>query len=52
MTILTINVNIIFIIAFTGFLYIGEIIYPNKKVKDFSIIKASIVISGLPLIAI
>ena len=29
-----------FIITFTGFLYIKEIIYPNKKAKDFSIIKA------------
>ena len=35
-----ININIIFIIVFTGFLYIGEIIYLNRKVKDFSIIKA------------
>ena len=26
--------------AFIGFLYIGEIIYLNRKVKDFSIIKA------------
>jgi hypothetical protein len=26
--------------AFTGFLYIKEIMYPNKKVKDFSIIRA------------
>jgi hypothetical protein len=30
----------VFIIAFTGFLYIGEIIYLNKKVKDFSTIRA------------
>ena len=30
----------VFIIAFTGFLYIGEIMYPNKKAKDFSTIKA------------
>jgi hypothetical protein len=29
-----------FIIAFTGFLCIGEIIYPNRKVKDFNTIKA------------
>ena len=29
-----------FIIAFIGFLYIEEIIYPNRKVKDFSTIKA------------
>jgi hypothetical protein len=34
------NVNIAFIIAFTGFLYIGEIIYPNRKVKDFSTTRA------------
>ena len=26
--------------AFTGFLYIKEIIYPNKKAKNFSTIKA------------
>ena len=26
--------------AFTGFLYIGEIMYPNKKAKDFSTTKA------------
>jgi hypothetical protein len=26
--------------AFTGFLYIEEIIYPNRKVKDFSTIRA------------
>ena len=32
--------NAAFIIAFTGFLYIGEIIYPNRKAKDFSTIKA------------
>ena len=30
----------IFIIIFIGFLRIGEIIYPNRKVKDFSTIKA------------
>ena len=35
-----INIDIVFIIAFTGFLYIGEIIYPNRKVKDFNTIKA------------
>ena len=29
-----------FTIAFTGFLYIEEIIYPNRKAKDFSTIKA------------
>ena len=35
-----INIDMAFIIAFTGFLYIGEIIYLNRKAKDFSIIKA------------
>jgi len=35
-----INVDIAFIMAFTGFLYIGEIIYPNRKAKDFSTIRA------------
>ena len=35
-----ININAAFIIAFIGFLYIGEIMYPNRKVKDFSTIKA------------
>ena len=35
-----INIDIVFIIAFAGFLYIKEIIYPNRKAKDFSIIKA------------
>ena len=35
-----ININVAFIIAFTGFLHIKEIIYPNKKAKDFSITKA------------
>jgi hypothetical protein len=35
-----INIDIVFIIAFTGFLYIGEIIYLNRKVKDFSTTKA------------
>jgi hypothetical protein len=35
-----ININAVFIIIFTGFLYIKEIIYLNKKVKDFSTIKA------------
>ena len=35
-----ININTAFIIAFTGFLCIGEIMYLNKKVKDFSTIKA------------
>ena len=35
-----ININTAFIIAFMGFLYIGEIMYINRKAKDFSIIKA------------
>ena len=35
-----ININIVFIIAFAGFLYIREIIYLNKKTKNFSTIKA------------
>ena len=35
-----INVNTAFIITFTGFLCIGEIIYLNRKAKDFSTIKA------------
>jgi hypothetical protein len=35
-----INIDTAFIMAFMGFLYIGEIIYPNKKVKDFSTIRA------------
>ena len=35
-----INIDIVFIIAFAGFLYIGEIMYPNRKAKDFSTIKA------------
>ena len=34
------NIDAAFIIAFMGFLCIGEIIYPNRKVKDFSIIRA------------
>ena len=34
-----INVDTAFTIAFTGFLHIKEIIYPNKKAKDFSTIK-------------
>jgi hypothetical protein len=29
-----------FIIIFTGFLYIEEIIYLNRKIKDFSTIRA------------
>ena len=35
-----ININIIFILAFIGFLYIKKIIYLNKKAKDFNTIKA------------
>jgi hypothetical protein len=35
-----INIDTVFIIAFTGFLYIGEIIYLNRKAKDFSTIRA------------
>ena len=35
-----ININTAFIIAFVGFLYIKEIIYLNKKAKDFNTIKA------------
>jgi hypothetical protein len=35
-----INIDIVFITAFAGFLYIKEIIYLNKKVKDFSAIRA------------
>ena len=35
-----ININMAFIIAFIGFLYIEEIIYLNRKAKDFSTIKA------------
>ena len=35
-----INVNMAFIIAFIGFLYIREIMYPNRKAKDFNTIKA------------
>ena len=35
-----INIDIVFIIAFIGFLYRKEIIYLNKKVKDFNTIKA------------
>ena len=34
------NIDIAFIIVFTGFLYIEEIIYLNRKVKDFSTIRA------------
>ena len=34
------NINTAFIMAFMGFLYIGEIIYLNKKAKDFSTIRA------------
>jgi len=35
-----VNIDTAFTIAFAGFLYIGEIIYPNRKAKDFSTIKA------------
>ena len=35
-----INVDTAFVIIFTGFLYIEEIIYLNRKVKDFSTIRA------------
>jgi len=35
-----INIDAAFIIAFVGFLYIGEIIYLNRKAKNFSTIKA------------
>ena len=35
-----ININTVFIIAFTGFLYIGEIIYLNRKAKNFNTTKA------------
>ena len=35
-----INMDIVSIIAFAGFFYIGEIIYPNRKAKDFSTTKA------------
>ena len=35
-----INIDIVFIIIFMGFLYIREIIYLNRKVKNFSTIKA------------
>jgi hypothetical protein len=34
------NINTAFIMAFTGVLYIGEIIYLNKKVKNFSTTRA------------
>jgi hypothetical protein len=34
------NINVVFIIVFTDFLYIKEIIYLNRKVKDFSTIRA------------
>jgi len=33
-------VDAAFIMAFTGFLYIGEITYLNRKAKDFSTIRA------------
>ena len=35
-----INIDAVFIMAFIGFLRIGEITYPNRKAKDFSTIKA------------
>jgi hypothetical protein len=35
-----INIDAAFIMAFAGFLYIGEIIYLNRKAKDFSTIRA------------
>jgi len=35
-----INVDAAFIMAFIGFLYIGEITYPNRKAKDFSTTRA------------
>ena len=35
-----INVDIVFIIAFTNFLYIEKNIYLNRKIKDFSTIRA------------
>ena len=35
-----INIDAVFIIAFIGFLRIEEIIYLNRKAKDFSTIKA------------
>jgi len=35
-----INIDMVFTMAFAGFLYIGEIIYLNRKAKDFSTIRA------------
>ena len=35
-----INIDAVFIIIFAGFLYIKEIIYLNRKAKDFSTIRA------------
>jgi len=35
-----INIDVVFTMAFIGFLYIGEITYLNRKAKDFSTIKA------------
>jgi len=35
-----INVNTVFIMAFIGFLRIGEITYLNRKAKDFSTTRA------------
>jgi hypothetical protein len=34
------NIDIVFIMAFIGFLYIEEIIYLNRKAKDFSTLRA------------
>jgi len=34
------NIDTVFIMAFIGFLRIGEITYPNRKAKDFSITRA------------
>jgi hypothetical protein len=34
------NVDTVFIMVFAGFLYIGEIMYLNRKAKDFSTTRA------------
>jgi len=34
------NMDAVFTIAFAGFLYIGEITYPNRKAKNFSTTRA------------
>jgi len=34
------NMDAVFIMAFAGFLHIGEITYPNRKAKDFSTTRA------------